>query len=145
MTYEFGWQWRRATRAARALAAGMILTMSGFALVIVGTSVFLDRHHPQGAELYVFAALPLVPILSMMAMVGMYLQKETDEFQRQVMVRSMLGAIAVALATNFFAGMLRVLGAIPSWPPFAEFVIFGFAFGTIQVAQVIANRVKSHA
>jgi hypothetical protein len=145
MTYEFGWQWRRSTMAAKALGVGMILTMSGFALVIVGTSLFWERHHPQGAELYLLAALPLVPILCMLAMVGMYLQKETDEFQRLVMVRSMLGAIAVALATNFFAGMLRGFGAIPSWPPFAEFVVFWFAFGAIQVSQVIANRVKSHA
>lgn len=145
MTYEFGWQWRRSTRAAKALAVGIMLTMSGFALVIVGTNLFLERHHSQGAQLVVLAALPLVPILCMLAMVGMYLQKETDEFQRQVMVRSMLGAIAVALATNFFAGMLRGLGAIPSWPPFAEFVVFWFAFGAIQVAQVIANRVRDNA
>ena len=26
MTYEFGWQWRRSTKAAKTLALGMILT-----------------------------------------------------------------------------------------------------------------------
>jgi hypothetical protein len=145
MTYEFGWQWRRSTKAAKTLALGMILTMSGFVLVVVGTSIFLDRHPSQGTQLVVLAALPLFPMLCMLAVVGMYLQSETDEFQRLVRVRSLLGAIAVALATNFFAGMLRGLGAIPSWPPFAEFVIFWFAFGAIQLVQVLAYRVRDDA
>jgi hypothetical protein len=143
MKHEFPWE--RSTRAAKALALGMVFTMSGFALMMVGTSIFLDRHHPHGVELYVLAALPLIPILSVMAMVGIYLQKETDEFKRLVMVRSLLVAIAVSLAMNFFAGMLRGVGAIQTWPPFAEFVIFWFVFGAIQTVQVIANRVKSDA
>jgi Kef-type K+ transport system membrane component KefB len=145
MTYEFGWQWRHATRAAKSLAMGMILTMSGFALVIVGTSLFTDRHHPHGAQLFVLAALPLIPILCMLAVVGMYLHAEKDEFQRLLIVRSLLCAIAVALGMNFFAGMLRGLGAIPSWPPFAEFAIFWFVFGAIQLVQVLANRVSDDA
>jgi hypothetical protein len=141
MKHEFVWE--RATVAAKGLALGMMLSMAGFAMVMVGTSAFLQRHKIHGAELYVFAALTSVPILGMVGVVGLYLKRETDEFQRSVMVRSLLGAIAVTLALNFFGGILRGMGAIQGLPPFAECAVFCVAFGLIQLAQVLANRVSS--
>jgi hypothetical protein len=122
----------------------MVLTMAGFALAIVETSVFVERHHPRGTELYVLSALPAIPIFCMMAVLGMYLQREKDEFQRVVMVRSLLWAIAGTLGVNAFAGLLRGFGAIRPLPPFAEFAAFWVLFGAVQTVQVVANRVKSN-
>lgn len=140
MNHKFPWE--DATRPAKALAVSMIFSMAGFAGVMWGISNFVERHHPDGAELYVLAALPSIPIFSVMLIFGIYLRKEEDEFQRFVMVKSMLWAIAVTLGVSWFTGMLRGVGGMRSSPPFLEFAVFWIAFGAAQAVQVIANRVK---
>ena len=137
--------WKRSSGAAKALAVSMLLTMSGFGLAMWGASSFAERHHPQGVQLYVLAAVPSFAIFSMMFTVGVYLHKEQDEFQRMVMVRSLLCAIAGTLGVSWYASMVRGFGGMNALPPFAEFVVFWLLFGAVQMVQVFANRVRKDA
>jgi hypothetical protein len=140
MRHEF--PWARASAAAKGLALGMLLTMASFGFVMYGTGAFLEHHVPVGVEAYAFAGGGTFPILCMLFQIGLYLRKETDEFQRAVMVRSLLWAIGIALVMNFYVGTLEGLRVIENFPPFAEFAMFFVAFGLVQLVQVVRNRVR---
>jgi hypothetical protein len=93
------------------------------------------HHHPVGAELYALAAVPTLPILAVLVVVGLYLKEEQDEFQRMVVVRSLLGAIAGLLAMSAFVDFLRSYNVLGALPPFTDFVVFWVLFGLMQAAQ----------
>jgi hypothetical protein len=143
MKHRFPWE--GSSREAQLLALGTVFSMSGFALMMWGTTSFAKRHPPHGAELYVLAALPSFAIFSMLFVVGVYLHREQDEFQRMVMVRSLLWAIAGTLGFIWYTSMVRGFGGTKVPPPFMEFTVFWALFGVVQVVQVISNRVKRDA
>jgi hypothetical protein len=131
------------TRDGMMMGLGMALTMMGFALAAVGTSVFADRRHPAGAELYVLAMLPSIPVVCMLAILGMHLARERDEFQRAMVVRSLLWAIGGTLAVGVFEGYVREYGGVLKLPAFTELVAFWVMFGIAHVVQMRRYRVKS--
>ncbi len=131
------------TRDGMRLGSGLALTMAGFALTTVGATVFADRHHPGGAELYVLAMLPSIPVVCMLAILGMHLARERDEFQRAMVVRSLLWAIGGTLAVGVFMGYVRAFGGVLNLPAFTELVAFWVMFGIAHVVQMRRYRVKS--
>jgi hypothetical protein len=136
MKYEDG-----RARASSVLVVGMALTMTGFALAAVGTSVFVERRHPGGLELYAIAALLSIPIACMLAVFGMYLERERDEFQRVMVVRSLLWAIGGTLVMGVFTGYVRMYGGVLKLPGFSELVAFWLMFGLAQGIQGRRHRV----
>jgi hypothetical protein len=125
------------------LGIGMALVMTGFVLTTVGTTVFADRHHPVGMELYVLAALPTIPIVCMLAVLGVYIARVKDEFQRAMMVRSLLWAIGGTLVVGVFAGYVRAFGGGLKLPAFTELVAFWVMYGIAHVIQMRRYRVAS--
>ncbi len=63
--------------------------------------------HISGPLAYMVATLSAVPILYTLVVIGIYLAEETDEFQRNVMVQSLLGGIGVTLAATTISGYLE--------------------------------------
>jgi lipopolysaccharide export LptBFGC system permease protein LptF len=110
--------------AAKKYQITVALEMASYVLIIFGVSTFVHRHHPSGGELYVLAAMPSVPILGVLFAVWVYLRDEKDEYQRDMMVKSMLWGMAAVLAMTAFFGFLRSFGWTGSVPPFTEFVTF---------------------
>jgi hypothetical protein len=125
------------------LGAGMALMMVGFALTTVGTTVFADRHHPAGTELYVLAALPTIPVVCMLAVLGVYIARLKDEFQRAMVVRSLVWAIGGTLVVGLFTGYVRAFGGGLKLPAFTELVAFWVMFGIAHVVQMRRYRVES--
>ncbi|MGA7156331.1 MAG: hypothetical protein WBY53_05770 [Acidobacteriaceae bacterium] len=143
MRHRFPWEGSSA--AAQMLAVAMVLNMAAFGLMMWGIASFAERHAPHGAMLYVLAALPTFAICSMLFAVAVYLHRERDEFQRMVMVRSLLIAIAGTLGVSWYVSMVRGLGGAKMLPPFVEFAVFWVLFGVVQMVQVYANRVRLDA
>jgi hypothetical protein len=112
-------------------------------LTTVGTTVFVDRRHPVGAELYALAALPTIPIVCMLAVLAMYVARVRDEFQRAMVVRSLLWAIGATLAVGVFLGYVRDFGGVLRLPAFMELVAFWVMFGIAHVVQMRRYRVES--
>ena len=65
--------------------------------------------HPHGVLAYLVAVLPALPILGALVYTGLYLTEEKDEFQRNLLVQSLLG------------GTGGILAAITAWGYMEDF------------------------
>ena len=74
--------------------------------------------HVSGLLAYLVAILPALPIVWALVSTGNYLNKETDEFQRNLLVQSLLGGIGVTLAATTVSGSALVFSSLrPVTPP----------------------------
>ena len=99
-------------------------------VAFLSTAVWLFKHHPPtGAPAYILALLPALPIVAMIIIVGVYLAEEQDEFQRNVLIQSMLWSIGITLAITTVWGFLENFGNTPHLQPFLIFPMFWFIVG----------------
>jgi hypothetical protein len=54
--------------------------------------------HPHGILAYLVGVLPALPIIGALVYTGVYLTEEKDEFQRNLLVQSLLGGTGAILA-----------------------------------------------
>jgi hypothetical protein len=74
------------------IAAALCVLFSAVAALVF-------RHgHPHGALSYLVAVLPALPIIGALIYTGVYLAEEKDEFQRNLLVQSLLGGTGGILA-----------------------------------------------
>ena len=71
---------------------------------------------------------------------GRYLQEESDEFPRMVVIRSLLVGTAAMLGLVMLSDFLRTLTPLGALPPFVSFVVFCAGFGITQLVQTLTNR-----
>lgn len=71
---------------------------------------------------------------------GRYLQEETDEFQRMVVIRSLLAGTAAVLSAGLVSDFLRSLTPASALPRFASAGIFGVGFVMTQLVQSLKIR-----
>jgi RsiW-degrading membrane proteinase PrsW (M82 family) len=119
--------------------------MGAYVVIIEGVTQYVRHDHPAGWVLYAVAAAPSVPILGVLIAMGRYLRDETDEYQRNVMVRCLLIGTAVVLAVTAFFGFLRSFEWKGELPPFTEFVLFWLVMASAKVYYRFADRVKDDA
>lgn len=134
---------RNPTKAARRYvrrigAVGLLYLMT----VWIITS-YVHNHRPTGSKLLLLAVTPAFDVVAMIAVVGIYLREEVDEFKRYQLVVAILWAIGVTLAVNAFVDFLRSYGAMQAQPPFMEFTVFWFTLAIAQAIQSVRNRVKN--
>ena len=124
--------------AAKKYRKGIFLTMSGYVLILFGVASYFRLHpHSHSVSAYFAAALPALPVLCMLGVVGIYLRDEKDEFMRWMMIQSMLWATGVVLATATVVGFIENFTGFKAPPAFYIFVLFWFVFG---LAQAILKR-----
>jgi hypothetical protein len=134
---------KTASPAVRRYTQGILLTMSGYVLAVLGTTFYVHAHHPTGIMLYALSAIPSFCIFAMLGVVVIYLRDEKDEFQRVLVVRALLTAAFAILALSAYMDFLRSYGNLPALPPFTDFVLFWMIFGLAQAVQSIrANGVS---
>jgi len=92
--------------AGKRYTRGVALTMIGYMFAVLGTTTYVRNHHPQGIEVYFLAALPALCILGMLIVMAIYLRDEKDEFQRMLIVRSLLWATFATLALSAYNDLL---------------------------------------
>jgi len=97
-------------------------TILYIAFLLLAKIVF--RHHPVGWVQYAVAVLPALPIIGMMAIVGLYLMEEPDEFEKTVMVQSMLWSIAGTLSLTTVWGFLETFVHVEHLDSYMSFPIF---------------------
>jgi hypothetical protein len=83
------------------IAAGLCMLFALFAALAFRVG------HLSGMLAYPLAILPTLPILGTLVLTGTYLAEETDEFQRNLLVQSLLGGIGVTLAATTVCGYLE--------------------------------------
>ena len=132
------------TRAARTY----VQRMRAWALVYLGTvwviTRYVHQHQPTGAKLFVLAAVPAFDVVAMIAIVGIYLRDEVDEFKRHQLIVSILWAIGFTLALMAFMDFLQSYKSITAPPPFMEFCVFWFSMALVQAIQAFRSRVRGN-
>jgi hypothetical protein len=72
-------------------------------------------HHfqPVGGLAFLCATLISLPTIAYIVIYGLYLAEEKDEFQRTILVQSMLWAIGATLIVAIFWGTLEMFNMVP--------------------------------
>jgi hypothetical protein len=101
-----------------------IPTMIAYVVVLLFVEWFVHRFHPAGALLDGMAILPAIPIIGIIVVVGLYLAEEKDEFQRNLLIQSMLWGLGAILSLTTVWGFLQIFTPIPRFQPFMTFPLF---------------------
>jgi hypothetical protein len=120
------------TAAGRRYLGRFFPAMTGYVVVLLVSLWFIKTHHPAGPLLWLLGVAPAVPVIAVIAAMGLYLMEETDEFLRTVLVQSMLWSVGITLAFCTAWGFLENVGAVPHVPLYLIFPIFCGAFGLAQ-------------
>jgi hypothetical protein len=100
-----------------------------YVLVLLPAVWIFKHHHPAGVLAWLLAILPSIPIIASLVVTGLYLTEEKDEFQRTVLVQSMLWSIGGTLAFTTVWGFLETFLLIPHFDLTWMFPLFWFLVG----------------
>ena len=100
------------------IGAGVVIFLSFVA------SLSLRHGNLQGPLAWVVAVLPALPIIWVIFETGRYLADEKDEFQRSVLVQSLLGGIGGILAMTTIWGFLEDFALAPHLDLVLVYAIF---------------------
>ena len=104
---------------------------------ILGYWGFHYHHlHPAGALAVLCAAVQSSPIIAFIVILGLYLAEEKDEFQKSILIQSMLWAIGVTLAVATFCGSLEKF----SQGPRVDIASVQFLFFLVYIVALAVNR-----
>lgn len=119
------------TPASRRYTQRFIPVMAAYVITLFFAAWYIPRFHPTGGLVYVIAVLPAIPIIGVIAVIGLYLAEEKDEFQRSVLIQSMLWGMGLTLATTTVWGFLENFAKTVGFQPYLTFPLFCFFFGVI--------------
>ena len=97
-------------------------------------TVFLAMHvfhhgHMEMLAAVALALFPSIPIVAVIAIVGLYLREEKDEFQRELFIQSLLWGTGATLAVTSFWSFLHIFARVPAVDGFHVFVMFWLFVG----------------
>jgi hypothetical protein len=107
---------RRNRRSMRAAAIYAVLLM-----IVTWVHVL---HPIRGPLAYALALLPAIPVVAMVAAIGLYFREETDEFERAVRTENALWATGVTLAIATVWGFAEMLADAPHVNSFIWFPVW---------------------
>ncbi len=119
------------------------IAIAAYFVLFFGAFTFVNQAHPRGVLLYAVAALPALPMLSLLLVVGRYLREERDEFQRDLVIRCLLWGIAAMLVVELFTGFLRIFDWQGTVPPFTSFYAFCISMLVAKFTYRFRNRVTA--
>lgn len=117
--------------AARRYTRRFFASMAFYVVALVFAVWYFKHFHPAGVMAYTLAVLPAIPLIAVIAIVGLYLAEEQDEFQRTVLIQSMLWSIGATLATTTVWGFLESFLDVLHFQPYLAFPLFWFFVGVV--------------
>ena len=110
-----------------------LLPMMVLYVALLFTSQWSFHHlHPTGIVTYVLAVLPALPLVGSLALVGLYIKEETDDFERSILIQSMLWGLGAALSVSTIWGSLSDFAGAPPLSTFYIYVFFWIFMGISQ-------------
>ncbi|MFZ4607061.1 MAG: hypothetical protein ACOYM5_12465 [Caulobacter sp.] len=119
--------------AGRRYLKRFIPTMIAYVVLVFGASFAFRLLDPTGPVAWLIAVAPALPIVAMIAIMGLYIREEKDEFQRNVLIESMLWGMGLTLSATTVAGFLEMYVHTPPMQSFWAFPLFCGAMGLSQV------------
>ena len=100
---------------------------AGLCILFAVVAAFSFRFgHPHGVLAYSLAVLPALPIIGALIWTGVYLDEEKDEFQRNVLIQSLLGGMGATLALTTVWGYLEDFARVRHMDLVYVYAIFWF-------------------
>ena len=112
------------TKAGRRYIYRLAFTMALYILFTFIAQWSFHHLHPTGLIVYFLAVLPALPVVGSLAIVGLYISEESDEFERAILVQSMLWGFGVALAIGSVWGSLEDFANAPHRSAFYAYLSF---------------------
>jgi hypothetical protein len=120
------------TKAGRRYIFRLASTQLVYILFFFITQWSFHHLHPTGLIVYLLAILPALPVIGSLAIVGLYMAEESDEFERSILVQSMLWGFGVALAIGSVWGYLEDFANAPHRSAFYAYLSFWIVMGISQ-------------
>jgi hypothetical protein len=114
------------SKAGRRYIFRLLPTMVLYIFFLFITQWVFHHLHPTGLVVYLLAVLPALPLIGSLAIVGLYIAEESDEFERSVIVQSMLWGLGGALSVSTIWGFLEDFANAPHISTFYVFFFFFF-------------------
>ncbi|MGB9407088.1 MAG: hypothetical protein WCA89_06090 [Terracidiphilus sp.] len=115
--------------ATRRYMRRFLVTMLFYALFLILAVWVFVHYRPTGLLAYGLAVLPALPIIGMLAVFGLYLAEEKDEFQRSIFIQSMLWSTGATLAATTVWGFLENFVHVPHLQLILIFPMYCFFWG----------------
>jgi hypothetical protein len=136
---------RTTTAAGRRYLKRFWPTMLGYVAALFFATWAIKTWQPSGILLVVLSILPALPIIGILAVLGLYLVEETDEYLRSRVVQAMLVGLAFMLAVATAWGFLEEGGVVPHAPAYWAFILWCGGWGIAQCLQGLRERTAGEA
>lgn len=100
-----------------------------YAALVAVSALMKMAFSPPPLLVAAVAVASALPIIGLIALLGLYLREETDEYVRNRLILSMLLALGVVLSLSSVFGMLQFGGLVGDLPVFLAFVVWACAWG----------------
>jgi hypothetical protein len=117
------------SKAERRYIYRLAPTMIAYVAFLFLAQWIFHHHHPTGLLAYLLAILPALPIIGSLAIVGLYIAEESDEFLRSILVESMLWGLGGALSVGTVWGFVEEFTNAPHLSIFYVYVFFWIFMG----------------
>jgi hypothetical protein len=114
--------------------------MAVYVAALLGAVWLFKHHRPEGVLRYLVALAPAIPLVGLIASMGLFLREEDDEFQRAQMIEQMLWGTGATLVIASIWGFLETFDVAPHVEAYWGVVIWLFMFGLARCA--LRNRYR---
>ena len=115
--------------AARRFMWHLAITMVLYVAFLVLALVIFIHYRPTGPLAWLLAVLPALPVIGQLAVFGLYLAEEKDEFMRNLQIQAMLWGIGATLAVTTVWGFLENFAQVPHLYLYVVYPLFWFFVG----------------
>jgi xanthosine utilization system XapX-like protein len=123
---------KKMSPAARRYQIRFFPTMIAYVVVLYASLWWIRHEAPQGPLLWALGIAPALPVIAVIAIMGLYVAEEQDEFVRSTLVQAMLWGIGITLAGCTAWGFLENVELLPHLPLFMVFPVFCASMGLAQ-------------
>jgi hypothetical protein len=120
------------TKAERRYIYRLAPTMATYIVFLLLAKWGFHHLHPTRLAAYLLAVLPAIPLVGSLAIVGLYITEESDEFVRSILVQSMLWGLGGALSVGTIWGFLEDFANAPHISTVYVYVFFWIFMGISQ-------------
>jgi uncharacterized membrane protein len=120
------------SKAGRRYIYRLAPTMAIYLFFLFFSKWAFHHLHPTGLVVYLLAILPALPLIGSLAVVGLYIAEESDEFERSIVVQSMLWGLGAALSISTIWGFLEDFAGAPRVSTFYVYFSFWIFMGISQ-------------
>jgi hypothetical protein len=120
------------SKAGRRYIYRLAPTMALYLLFLFISQWTFHHLHPTALVVYLLAVLPALPLVGTLAIVGLYIAEESDDFERSVIVQSMLWGLGGALSVSTIWGFLEDVAKAPHISTFYVYIFFWIFMGISQ-------------